>query len=227
MVKSKLQKLKGRVSVQRASAVRPVGTRHKKVRFLIVCEGEKTEPNYFKALVRDPQYSVVVELEIRGVGRSTVSLVEEAERIRTQLEAKNGLRFDSSWVVFDEDGNTDFNKAIALAASRGLKTAWSNEAFELWYYLHFEFLDSGIDRYAYIEKINNVLRKKMGDRKYNYKKNDSQFYTILGQYGDESFAKKCARNLRRRYSGNDYTKYKPCTTVDLLVEELEHLEMLL
>lgn len=227
MVKSKLQILKGKVSVQRASSIRPVGTRHKKVRFLIVCEGEKTEPNYFKALVRDPQYSAVVELEIRGVGRSTVSLVEEAERIRTELEARNGLSFDSSWVVFDEDGNTDFNKAITLAKSRGLKTAWSNEAFELWYYLHFEFLDSGIDRYAYMEKINAVLRKKMGDRKYNYKKNDSQFYTILGKYGDESFAKKCAQNLRKRYTGGDYTKYKPCTTVDLLVEELEHPENLL
>lgn len=189
MAKNKLQTLKGRIGSPKASASRPVGTRHKKVRFLIVCEGEKTEPNYFKSLVRDPQYSAVIELEIRGVGRSTVSLVEEADRIREKLESRNGLDFDSSWVVFDEDGNSDFNQAITLAKSRNLKTAWSNEAFELWYYLHFEFLDAGIDRHAYIDKLNNVLRKKLGNKRYNYKKNDSGFYDILCKYGNETFAK--------------------------------------
>lgn len=45
MAKNKLQTLKGRIGSPKASASRPVGTKHKKVRFLIVCEGEKTEPN--------------------------------------------------------------------------------------------------------------------------------------------------------------------------------------
>lgn len=31
--------------------------------------------------------------------------------------------------------------------------AWSNESFELWYYLHFQYLDTGISRSQYIEKI--------------------------------------------------------------------------
>ena len=45
MAKNKLQTLKGRIGSPKASASRPVGTRHKKVRFLIVREGEKTELN--------------------------------------------------------------------------------------------------------------------------------------------------------------------------------------
>ena len=43
------------------------------------------------------------------------------------------------------------NKAINDATANDLKVAWSNEAFELWYLLHFIFLDTAITRKAYIE----------------------------------------------------------------------------
>jgi hypothetical protein len=44
--------------------------------FLVVCEGEKTEPNYFKRFPLPPD-SIV---DVRGFGANTVSLVIEALR---------------------------------------------------------------------------------------------------------------------------------------------------
>jgi hypothetical protein len=49
--------------------------------FLIVCEGEKTEPYYFKSFPVDP---TVIKLDIKGEGKNTKSLVEKA------IELKNG-----------------------------------------------------------------------------------------------------------------------------------------
>jgi len=45
-------------------------------RILIVCEGEKTEPNYFKAFPANP---VVYDgVDIKGIGNNTVFVVNEA-----------------------------------------------------------------------------------------------------------------------------------------------------
>lgn len=74
-------------------------------------------------------------------------------------------------------------------------------------------------------KLNNILRKKLETARYNYKKNDPKFYSLLQNYGDEALAKRRAEKLRSCYSGNNYKKQKPCTTVDLLVEEIEHPEI--
>jgi hypothetical protein len=61
--KSKVEQLKREKREAKAAKKRKENTRSKIVRFLIVCEGERTEPNYFKALVND-KYSEVREEEI-------------------------------------------------------------------------------------------------------------------------------------------------------------------
>ena len=132
------------------------------------------------------------------------------------------------WVVFDKDDFQDFNEAIALAERYSFKTAWSNESFELWYFLHFQFLDAAIDRHSYIEKLQNEIRKNKGFEKFVYKKNDPEFYNVLQQLGNEKNAKKYAAKLRKAFiKDQDYKTHKPCTKVDLLVKELEEPEKLL
>lgn len=67
--------------------------------FLIVCEGEKTEPNYFRSFAVDTK---VIKLDIKGEGKNTKSLVEKA------IELKNDSEYDESdrfWCVFDRDIN--------------------------------------------------------------------------------------------------------------------------
>lgn len=72
---------------------RKIAIRDKIVRFLVVCEGERTEPNYFKELVKD-RYSEVRSEEIVGEGRSTCALVKRAADIKTELEHQRQLPFD-------------------------------------------------------------------------------------------------------------------------------------
>lgn len=67
----------------------------------------------------------------------------------------------------------------------------------------------------------------MSDKSFKNQKGDPCIYGILRKYGNEMQAKSRARMLRKKYSGTNYAAQKPCTTVDLLVEELEHPEALL
>ncbi len=225
--KSKIEQLKKEKREAKAAKKRKVATRDKIVRFLVVCEGERTEPNYFKELVKD-KYSEVRAEEIVGEGLSTCALVKKTAEIRERLEHQRQLKFDRVWVVFDKDDFNDFNEAIALAERKGYGAAWSNEAFELWYLLHFVYLDAAISRSDYISKLEAEIRRFDGFKDFKYRKNDEGFYSLLQKIGNEDLAKARAQKLRRFFQQSlDYKSQKPCTTVDILVEELEHPENLL
>lgn len=206
---------------------RKQGTRAQIVRFLIVCEGEKTEPNYFKAFI-DNRRSEVKEVNVKGCGCSTCQLINEAKKIQEKLERERQVPFDRVWLVFDKDEFKDFNKAIADAKKEGMNCAWSNQAFELWYVLHFQYLDTGVDRKQYIGMIEDKVRKASKSKTFKYKKNDVGFYQILHEHGNEDFAFKNAEKLRNRHKGKvDYAAHNPRTEVDLLVNELRHPENVL
>lgn len=225
--KSKIEQLKREKREAKAAKRRKVATREKIVRFLIVCEGERTEPNYFKELVKN-RYSEVRSEDIVGEGRSTCALVRKAEEIRNRLERQRQLKFDSVWVVFDKDDFNDFNEAISLAERKGYKAGWTNEAFELWYLLHFVYLDAAISRADYIDKLETEIQKFDGYKNFKYRKNDKGIYVLLQSIGNEELAKARAQKLRKLFENTaDYKFHKPCTTVDLLVDELEHPETLL
>ena len=224
--KEEVAKLRRERQEAKAAKKRNVATRDRVVRFLIVCEGTKTEPRYFEALL-ESCVSVVREVTIEGEGMSTVALVDKTLEIKNELERRNAMSFDRVWVVFDKDDFNDFNEAIKKARQLKFNSAWTNEAFELWYYLHFEYLDAGIGRTAYIDKLEKFFRKKMGDDSFKYEKGNPEIYNMLNKYGREDLAKRYAAQLRRLHAGFDYKAHNPCTMVDKLVEELEHPELLL
>lgn len=224
--KGEIERLRRERREAKAAGKRKEATRERFVRFLIVCEGEKTEPHYFESLVKN-HISTVREVKIEGEGKATVALVNATFGIKKELERRNNMAFDRVWVVFDKDDFDDFNEAINAAERLGFRCAWSNEAFELWYCLHFDYLDTGISRAAYIDKLEKTIRKKMNDSGFRYEKGSPENYNLLMTYGDERLAKRFAEKLRSQYRGKDYAAHKPCTTVDLLVEELENPEKLL
>ncbi len=119
--------------------------------FLIICEGKKTEPNYFQSF-RIPTLSVEL-FEVIGLGDNTLSLVERAKEY---IECN---RYSYIWCVFDRDSfpSGQFNAAITSAYNNGMHVAYSNEAFELWYLLHFHFYNTGMTRKSYKSSLTKLL----------------------------------------------------------------------
>jgi hypothetical protein len=175
------------------------------VRFLIVCEGERTEPKYFKGFPL-----VTADVEIIGEGYNTVSLINRVISLRKELGFLN--KTDYVWCVFDKDDYSDnnFNAAIHKAEANGINVAYSNEAFELWYLLHFDRHDSALHREQYIDKLSENL-------KFRYTKNYNEMYSLL--IDNQPIAIKRAKELYQKRSSSPAND-NPSTTVFKLVEEL-------
>lgn len=192
----------GRVRPRGGYNQRRVNFRPLRKRFLIVCEGEKTEPGYFMNF-RVPK----LVIDIHGLGYNTRSLVEQA------IKLSRAESYDRVWCVFDKDSFSDaiFNSAIQLAANNNIQVAYSNEAFELWYLLHFHYYNTGITRQQYIDMLDKLLGSK-------YKKNRSDIFDRL--LARQAEAVRNAARLLAAYGSPQPARDNPSTTVHLLVQEL-------
>lgn len=174
---------------------------------LIICEGEKTEPNYFKSFP-------VKNKKVLGIGYNTVSLVDYATKFITE--------YDEIWCVFDEDSRKqDFDRAINKCFKNNLKVAYSNESFELWYLLHFNDIqnDVRITRGQYCDKLTEFIPSDRGRDKPKYCKNDQYVYFRLLE--NQHIAIRRAKKLATCYPNHlNNSNKKPVTTVHLLVERL-------
>lgn len=200
---------------------------------LIVCEGEKTEVNYFKSF---PTGSV--KILVIGEGKNTISLFEAAVN-RWKEFAKKGEIYEIIWVVFDRDSfpQENYNKVFLSLekeiakinsdkCARGsnrkiqIKLAYTNEAFELWYLLHYDHHTTGYDRDQYKAMLTKRLDKK-------YKKNDPNMYSILEKLGKETNGKQgqefAINNAKKLYKETTPYNNNPSTSVHLLVEDLNKL----
>ena len=137
--------------------------------FIIFCEDEVSEPTYFKYFETS-----LIKVNTIEKQRSKTDNVLKAITFcckENLMDTKNGELFLVQkdlqvWCVYDRDideastsidlHNTSFNEALSMAEARGIKVAWSNDAFELWVLLHFEDVD--------IENSENKNRKKYYDR---------------------------------------------------------------
>lgn len=106
-------------------------------RFLIVCEGAKTEPNYFEE-ARIAYRIGTAEVEICGkeCGSAPMSVVEFAER---RYQERKGC-YERVFCVFDRDSHESFDAALARVRARraeGFEAIYSIPCFEFWILLHF------------------------------------------------------------------------------------------
>lgn len=203
---------------------------------MIICEG-KTEEMYFKS------FPVInVEIFVRGVGKNTSTLLEDAINRWKEFAGNNEI-YESIWIVMDRDSfpQQDYNecfskhKSLAKKLNKENKTkipsgtkisiniAYSNQAFELWYLLHFEYLDRAYHR----NEFESLLTKRLGKK---YQKEDPTHYEYFKRLGKKTdnrqgqqFAIKNAKRLRNSINLLDYYNSNPSTSVYLLVEELNQL----
>lgn len=204
---------------------RGISTKNQQNFIYIFTEGKKTEPIYFnfkKSQIRKNN----IKIEIKGKGKNTISLVDSVLKFikRERINPK----IDECWVVFDKDDcKENFNLAIESAEKNDLKVAYSNEAFELWFLLHFVLIESTIKREDYNQKITENYKKLTNDNKYKYdKKSDKCIQSLITLIRNkEIFAIKNAKKLLNQYKNEkSYLKKNPSTTIHILVERINSLK---
>lgn len=193
---------------------------------LIVCEGEKTEPNYFRSFnMMKNSSGMVYEVSTAGGGINTLQVVDKAIELRDKA-ASQGKAYDSVWAVFDRDSfkAADFDNAIVKAQSNNIGCAWSNEAFELWYVYHFDDRCTAMSRKDYKDVITQRVRAtgyKVGNKEYAYLKNDPKMRATLSACQcDEHIAIRRAERQANSFDDQKFHDHNPCTTVYQLVRLL-------
>ena len=192
---------------------REQNTRKPNSRFFILCEGAKTEPNYFRDLLRHLTYpGHLVEIILIDTNKNTCrELVKEGKKVR---ESKR----DDVWVVVDKDGYTKHPEAFDMAVANKINIAFSSISFEVWILCHFEFTTKQFG------KSEEVI-KYINDKKYfqnEFTKNDLNLYSTLIDNLKDAFTN--SERLKKHHKDCNYGKkiytLNPYTNIDDLVNEL-------
>ena len=220
--------------------------------FIIFCEDGSVEPAYFETFKRKDVH--VSTFGNTKQHHAQVDFATEYYRKNGLLEvivdngvAKEILKIEEGaqvWCVYDRDKepndekDTAFNDSIIAANSKGIKTAWSNDDFELWILLHFEDVDIHNDKFLhrkkYYERLTEILKQRFPSEPkfqnprfdyYNTMKSKDNFikytYQLMKVSLNEAIER--AEKIEAIHLTNPPKQYHlhcPCTKVHLLVKEL-------
>ena len=153
-----------------------------------------------------------------GAGDNTLNLFQKAR----QLASTSANGYKHVWVIYDTD---DFpadhiNKTAELCIQESTEETtyhaiWSNQCIELWFLLHFSFLQSDLHQSSYWPKLTELLSfQGFG----SYEKNRTDMFKILAPYLDTAIVN--AEKLEKINAGKLPSDSAPGTMVHVLVKKL-------
>ena len=150
-------------------------TQQIKTPVLIVCEGRRTELDYFNAL---GNYDPVK-------GRYATDVTYDSNAIEKAIELKNQRREDETsyacaWVVVDVEGqqrHSHFKKWMGKASAASIVLCFSNPSFEYWLLLHLENTCACFENAAKVKAcLDAAWQKAFG---HEYSKTDRKIFERL------------------------------------------------
>jgi len=185
---------------------------------LIVCEGEKTEPNYLKEMVVHFRLNTA-NVEVTGdCGSSPIDVYTYA--LHEKKKAINEKDpYDRVFCVFDKDAHSSYETAKEKAKKNDLIPIFSVPCFEFWLLLHYEYTVAPFSAVGSSSICNEVIKKL---QKYypDYRKGDEGTFHVLLEN-----LQKAIFNAKRVWSEQtENDSVNPITNVHTLVEYLQDLK---
>lgn len=206
---------------------RKLGRRASYDRILIVSEGSKTEPNYFEEIrstLRLHTANVVVRPS--ELGTAPIQVVDYAKQLFLEGDRHRNIQpraFEKVFAVFDRDEHQSYSNALSVAESLDGKLKNDNKqvirfqavpsipSFELWLLLHFENVQSQIDRHEVLRRLKKHIPQ--------YDKGCKGTFKMTHEHLGTAFSR--AEQLGQQNSA--YTHPEPYTAVGNLVQLLTGL----
>ena len=187
-------------------------------RILIVCEGSKTEPNYFNELIDDLKLNTA-NVEVDGDSDpSPKSVVRHAKK-----RYREDKGFDRIYCVIDKDEHSTYQAAraeIKDAMPVGVfHSITSVPCFEFWLLLHFIYKTKPYapsENHSSGGHVEHELKQYLPD----YEKGSKRIYQQIMPYTDKAIIHAKRANGEADKSNTD----NPSTQVYLLVEYLRALK---
>lgn len=197
-------------------------------RLLIVCEGEKTEPQYLCEIQRAYRLATAhVQVLHSQFGTEPQQVLEYALTVFKNGDRDRGLHpreFDRIIVVFDRDEHKSYHAALAQADAQSGKLRNDNgvpvpvqavasvPCFELWLLLHFEDVLAPLHRHEALERLKAHLP--------GYEKGGGGHWSATqARLGDATARAQLLAELTNAFDGT-----QPYTAMHELVSRLVHLK---
>jgi hypothetical protein len=212
---------------QQKQLERKQGRRASYDRILIVSEGSKTEPNYFREIrVAYRLQTANVEVRPSELGTAPIQVVQYAQELFINGDSHKNIQpraFEKVYAVFDRDSHDSYYQALGLASALdgklkndakqliSFQAIASVPSFELWLLLHFEDIQAPLHRDEVLRRLKQHIP--------NYDKGASNTFAITA--GHISIATQRAERLAERF--NAQTDPEPFTAIVELVKLLTRL----
>lgn len=197
-------------------------------RLLIVCEGEKTEPQYLREIQQAYRLATAhVQVLHSQIGTEPQQVLEYALAVFKEGDRERGLHpreFDRIIVVFDRDDHRTYHAALAQAEAQNGKLRNDNgvavpvdavasvPCFELWLLLHFEDVLAPLHRHEALERLKTHLP--------GYEKGGGgHWLATQARLGEAT-----TRAQRLTELSNAFDGIQPYTVMHELVSRLVHLK---
>lgn len=191
-------------------------------RVLIVCEGEKTEPNYFRDLIIANRINSA-NVEIDGsCGSSPISVWQHALETY-KSEQRKGDPYDRVYCVIDRDSHQSYRRVLEQASRMRPSNTFfvipSIPCFEYWILLHFDYRTkpySGAQTGSPCESLIDELKGFLPE----YEKGASGLYNLIAAQTDYAIHNSQRAIQHARDTGTE----EPTTYVHELVAYLRKLK---
>ena len=189
---------------------------------LIVCEGEKTEPNYFNKLKDHLELSSANVMVTGECASSPKSIVDYAIQ-RYKSEKSTGDSFDKVFCVFDKDTHHTYEDAINKIRSENPQGVFvsitSVPCFEYWLLLHFLYSTKSYESAGKNSACDNLISELQNYLPTYQKCDASVFEQIVDQLPRAlQYSERATSEAQR--NGND----NPSTKVHVLVNYLSDIK---
>lgn len=158
--------------LERKSFERQKENKNKIPDVIVACEDSVSSPTYFRLMVEELIADKVITQDsfvIASHRHTNPSGVLDDLKKHKCDNGKTYKNFDHRWIVIDRDtqrvgggGHSvqDFNNAVNDAKRLNVEVAYSNDAFELWYLLHFCYRESAILRDEILDEVIKNLKDR-------------------------------------------------------------------
>lgn len=197
-------------------------------RLLIVCEGEKTEPQYLREIQQAYRLATAhVQVLHSQIGTEPLQVLDYALTVFKEGDREHGVypgEFDRIVVVFDRDQHQTYHAALAKVAAQSGRLRNDNRVavpvdvvasvpcFELWLLLHFEDVHAPLHRHEALARLKTHLP--------GYEKGSGGHW--VATQGRLDAATQRAQRLAATTTAHDGTQ--PYTAMHELVLRLVHLK---
>ena len=185
-------------------------------RYLILTNGEKTEPSYFNGFKKSLPQEMQDNIQISVLHCELNNLENEIQR------KKANAQYSKTYIVLDKDRESEetLKKVKKIAKNNNCHIIFSAPCIEYWFLKHLN-INTTFQESQYLPASQQCITELKRHIR-NYNKNDKDIYNTINFFGNEETAIKLAKEEFKPYKNKNLYDINNATNIYELIEEIKY-----